>query len=229
MFDVSMIDESKTKINELSITEDHYSEKGYEYKCTYDIDMRFKGVKTDNPRFNQFCETETFKGNSVEVRNTDTRPDDLKNVITPEDDKAGTQDEAIQDYIDNVCKTMKEKFKFVIGVVGLDIPKKIFDDAYNGKMELVRNVKVTGVDYDYRKMEVNRVTIYYDDDTQLTVEPKSPVTNRNVQLVIPDMSLITIYNDIEDWLAEDYDGTLGILKEIFGFDFVTLKGVREVL
>ena len=229
MFDVSMIDEQNTKINELTITEDHYADKAYEYKCTYDIDIRFKNVKTDNPRFNQFCETETFKGKGVEVRNTDARPEDIAAVVTPEDDKEGTVDEAIQDHIDNGCKTMKEKFKFVIGAIGVDIPKKIFDDAYNGKMELVRDVKVTGVDYDYRKMEVNRVTIYYDDETELTVEPKRPVTNRDVQLVIPDMSLITVYTEVEDWLAEDYNGTLGILKEIFGFDFVTLKGVREVL
>lgn len=229
VFDVSMIDESGTQIKELTITEDHYSDKAYEYKCTYDVYMKFKNVKTDNPRFNQFCDSEIFRGKGVEVRNSDKRVDDLNGIVTPEDDKAGTVDEAIQDYIDTQCKTLKEKFKFVLGVVSLDIPKKVFDDAYNGKMELVRDVKVTGIDYDYRKMAINRVTVYYEDDSSLTVETNHEITNRNVQLVIPDMSLITVYNNVEDWLEEDYEGTLNILKEIFGFDLVTLKGVREVL
>ena len=99
MFDVNMIDERGTQIKELTITEDHYADKAYEYKCTYDVYMKFKNVKTDNPRFNQFCDSEIFRGKGVEVRNSDKRVVDLNGIVTPEDDKAGTVDEAIHEEV----------------------------------------------------------------------------------------------------------------------------------
>lgn len=227
-FDISMLDKKNTKVNSLEITEDHFNDKSYEYKCSYDIEFKFINVKTDNPRFNQFCVEDKFRGRGTEIKTFTERPKELSGIVTPEDDKEGTVDEAIRDYIEQNCKTLDQKFYFVVDLMSFNIPEKVFEDAYNGKMELIRNVKVRGIEYDYRKMEINYVTVLYDDNSSITVELKNTVTNRDVSLVVPDMTLIDIYSDVEDWLNEDYEGTLEILKEVFKFDLVTLKGARDV-
>ena len=227
-FEISMLDKKNTKVNSLEITEDHFNDKSYEYKCSYDIEFKFINVKTDNPRFNQFCVEDKFRGRGTEIKTFTERPKELSGIVTPEDDKEGTVDEAIRDYIEQNCKTLDQKFYFVVDLMSFNIPEKVFEDAYNGKMELIRNVKVRGIEYDYRKMEINYVTVLYDDNSSITVELKNTVTNRDVSLVVPDMTLIDIYSDVEDWLNEDYEGTLEILKEVFKFDLVTLKGARDV-
>ena len=53
--------------------------------------------------------------------------------------------------------------------MSFNIPEKVFEDAYNGKMELIRNVKVRGIEYDYRKMEINYVTVLYDDNSSIMI------------------------------------------------------------
>jgi hypothetical protein len=224
-FNSKYIDYSKTKFNKLTITEDVY-ENNYEYTCTYDLDIKFTGVNTDNKQFNRVCERQAFHSADRLVKtHQGARPECLKNVVFEEDEKEGTVDYAIRDWLDDMTRDA-QKFDAIIGIENINLPKKIFEDAYySGKYELSSDGrKLKSVEFDYRKPEVSKVTVIYDDGTSYMVETKNPVTNKDADGVIPGMSLPEVYSNVDDWLQEDYDGTIEILNEIFGFDFRTLKG-----
>lgn len=228
-FSGKYIDYSKTKFNKFVITEDKFDDT-YEYSCTYDLDIKYQNVDTDNKQFNRVCDNQVFHSSDRLVQTHQSRPECLQNVIHKEDEEEDTVDYALRDWVDDELKRTAQKFDAIIKIFNVNLPKKIFEDAYySGKYELsTENRKVKSIEYDYRKPVVNKLTIMYDDDTSFTVETKKDITNRDADGVIPGMSLPEIYSNVDDWLKEDYEGTLDLLKEIFGFEFDTLKGARIV-
>lgn len=227
-FNGKYIDYSKTKFNKLSITEDIF-DNTYEYTCTYDLDIKYHNVNTDNKQFNRLCEEQIFHSDDRIVQTHQERPECLQNVVHKEDEQEGTVDYAIRDWIDEMTRDA-QKFDAIINIIGVNLPKKIFEDAYyNGRFELSSSQrKLKSLEFDYRKPTVKKLTLIYDDGKTFTVETKKEITNKDTDGVVPGMTLPELYTQVDDWLKEDYEGTLEILKEVFGFDFGTLKGANVV-
>ena len=213
----------KTKFKEFEVYEDKYSNI-YEYICKYSVDVQFSYAGLDDPYLRKICETNVLSEKRNIVVRHDTRPEELQSAIAPQDEEEGTVDYAINDFINENLKTDEAKFKFVNAVFNWDIPEHILDKAEKGEMQLGGLGEVKYVDYDYRKPEVKKIMITYTNGKSYNVGLPKPVTNRNVDMVVPDETLPSIYNSIEEWLGEDYEGTIQILNEIFGIDFKTLKG-----
>ena len=75
-------------------------------------------------------------------------------------------------------------------------------------------------------MQVEKITVVYEDGESFTAVLPKPVTNRDVGVVIPGKTLVSLYHDVDGWLKEDYDSTIKLLNEIFGFDVETLRGAE---
>lgn len=224
MFNQRYVDLSKTKFNSLNITEDIFGDM-YEYKCTYDLDIKYTNVKTDNASFNNLCENQIFHSADTLVVTYEKRPEVLKDIVSPEDDEEGTVDYAIRDYVDSL-KRVTQQFDFVVALMGTDLPKSIFEKAYNGKAELQNNSKLVSVEFDHRKPKIDTVVLTYDNGKTFTVNTPHTITNADVDAVAPDLSLSLLYARVDKWLQEDYESTIKLLNAIFGFDLQTLKGAE---
>lgn len=224
-FGPNNIDYSKTSFSKFELTEDKYGEKSYEYKCSYALVIKYKDLKTDNKQLNRLAETESFSDSDILVKTLESRPEWLDRYI-PQGSDPEAVDSALDNFVKSRCSHDKTKFQLIVEIFGVDVPKKILEKAYSGNYELSNSRKLTSVEFNYRKPAVEAVTISYEDGKTFTVDLNHKVTNRDVDAVIPDMTLPEIYSHVDDWLEEDYEGTLGLLKEIFGFDFQTLKGAN---
>lgn len=220
------IDYSKTSFSEFELTEDRFGDKSFEYKCKYNLVIKFQNIDTDNKQFNRLTDTESFKDSNTLIKTYNSRPSWLNKFISPEDDKEGTVDYALKDLVDEKCQKDSSKFQLMYDLLGVDVPLKIFNDAYSGYYSLDNHRKLDSVEFNYKKPKINALTIRYDDGTTFTIDLPKEVTNRDVDSVVPGMTLPEIYSNVDDWLKEDYDGTLSLLQEIFGFDFQTLKGAN---
>lgn len=225
-FGPNNIDYSKTSFSKFELTEDKYGDKSYEYRCSYALVIKYKNLQTDNKQLNRLAETESFGDSDILVKTYESRPEWLNKYIAPEDDQEGTVDYALNDFIKDRCAKDSAKFQLMVELFGVNVPQKILEKAYSGNYELSNSRKLTSVEFNYRKPAVEAVTISYEDGKTFTVDLNHKVTNRDVDAIIPDMTLPEIYSHVDDWLEEDYEGTLGLLKEIFGFDFQTLKGAN---
>lgn len=224
MFDPNYLDISKTKFNKLFIVEDKFGDE-YEYRCTYDLDIKYTGVETDNVNFNRLCDNKVFHSSGTLSQTYDERPEVLNGIITPEDEKEGTVDAALRDYVDSLQR-VTQQFDFISELFNDDLPREIFDKAYNGKTELRNENKLVSFEFDHRKPRVERVTLSYEDGSTYTVATPHPITNADVDRVAPHLSLSLLYARVDEWLQEDYEDTINILNEIFGFDVQTLKGAE---
>lgn len=214
---------NKTRFKIFEIYEDKYSNT-YEYTCRYDINVQFSYIDLDDPYLKKICESNVLtERRNIVVRHSE-RPDVLKSAIAPQDEEEGTVDYALNDFVKEQLKTDKDKLQFVYDVFNWDIPEHIIDKVESGQMQIADLGKVKYVDYDYRRPEIENIMITYTNGNSYKVGLPKPVTNRNVDNVIPDETLSSIYGSIEDWLDEDYEGTIQILNEIFGIDFKTIKG-----
>ena len=124
-----------------------------------------------------------------------------------------------------------QKASFIFDLVGENIKDKFVEYFSDNKLDLQTKRKVLGLEYNYKKPEIEKVLVLYqgtDEPYYETVQLKSKVTDKDIAKVIPGSNTLNYYNNFEKWLAEDYESTLEMAKEIFGFDFETLKGANVV-
>ena len=222
-----LVDMSEKKFNKLKITEVVYGENDYEYTCNYDIDVKYHNVKTDDPTVNKYANEVPLHDQGYLTKQFQSRPmDKLKLMgVTEEDVKYDTVDGALEDFLNH--SKINTQLQVIWELFTVNLPHKILEKAYtSGSFQLSKTNKVKDVEFDYRKISIDKVTIIYEDDSAITVQLKEPVTNRSVSAIVPDMTLPEIYSKVSDWLQEDYDSTIELLNGIFKFNLETLKGAK---
>lgn len=233
---------TSSRFNKLSITEELQSDNTYKYFCRYDVDIKFTDVNTSNKLFNNMINKNFLHGSGTLQREHNERPDVLTKkdndgyTIVPQEDidlanedpEAGEDfiNDDIEYYIKNKADTMN-KLQLVVDIFGHDIPRELLTDAiYNDEYD-ISNVdnKVKSVTYDVRKPKVDRVVVEYEDGSYHNILVPE-VTNKQVDAVFPGMSLLTLYDEVDNMIAEDYSSTVALLSELFGFNLETLKGAK---
>lgn len=227
------IDYNKSKINKMTITESKYNDE-YTYNGTFDVDLKYI-AKTEDKTFNKVVNESLLHNDGSNTRSYNERCPLFTSekfgigkyapVIHPEDDEAGTVNEAISDWLDQANN--KEKIAIYQYVLGYDIPRQTimyawFEKEYNLVQD---NKKIKSIDYDTRKPKIDRIIINYEDGSwfRLVVDD---ISNSDVDSVFPGKSLSSLRSSLNNMLEEDYDGTISLLSELFGFDLKTLKGAK---
>lgn len=220
----------------VSITEDIFNSE-YEYKCNYDLNIKYKNISTGDRKLDEYLNTKAIHDKNLLSKTYDSRPSEFEEcgALTKEDIKLGKEDpniidSAIQDFLD---MNMKDKPGVIINLItdifNYDIPNRIFQNVVSdSKIESADKNKVKNIEYDYRKDDIKRITIYYENGDSVTVETKTPVTNKTIDNVVPGLNILSLYFKLEDWFEEDYDKAIEILNNIFGFDLETLKGAKVI-
>lgn len=226
---------SYIKINRMEIIENIVGED-YDYTCSYDIDIQFTEIETGDRKLDEYLNTKVLKDSKDLQATFKERPKELlsSGAVTKQDVEEAKEipeiiNSAIQDFIDqNKDSKPGILINLVKDIFNYDIPNRVFQSVvYDSKVELVDTKRVKRVEYNYRKKSIKRVSIFYDDDT-VTVDLKHEVTDKDVDNVIPGESLVTLYLFQEDWFEEDYEKTLEMMNNIFGFNLETLKGANIV-
>lgn len=219
-----LVDYNETKFNSLKITEDTFGDS-YEYRVDYDITIKYKKLDTDNKVFDRLAAGNTFHKSDTAVKVHDKRHADVTKIMAVM--KMDDADKALASYIRNNISNVKTMLQIVWDLALVDIPRAVYNDAvYNGKMEFSASRHLVDVEFDYRKPKVSTMTLKYDTNESFVVALPHAITNRDVDIVVPDMTLPELYVHVEDWLEEDYEGTVSLLKEIFKIDFETMKGAE---
>lgn len=222
-----LVDMSETKFNKLTITEVVYGKNDYEYTCSYDIDVKYHNVKTDNPTVNKYANEVPLHDQGYLTKQYQERPMNMLRLmgVTDEDIKYDTVDGALDDFLKH--SKVNTQLQVVWELFTVNIPRKILEKTYtSGSFQLSKTSKVKDIEFDYRKPSVNKVTVIYENDNTVTVQLKEPITNRSVSTIVPNMTLPEIYSKVSDWLQEDYDSTIELLNEIFKFNLENLKGAK---
>lgn len=225
------------RFNSMTLTEDIYDNE-YEYMCNYDISIKFQNIETGDRKLDEYINTRTFKDSKKLSKDyKDKRPEVLfeTGALTVQDVEESKEvpeiiDNALQDFVDqNIKNKPGVLINLITDLFDYDIPNRVFSDiVYNNKMELEDTRKVKRVEYNYKKSSIKRMSIFYEDDEYITVNLKSEVTDKDVDNIIPNQSLASVYLSQEYWFEENYEKTLEILNSIFGFNLETLKGANVV-
>lgn len=239
-FKSEWVDFSGTKFNLVSVYEYKGSKDTVTYTCRYDIDVKFKNVSSGDKYVDSLLNKNIMhkKDSISKTYDKNYLRDDLdengrpkwlftKNIITKEDVKEDT----VEDAIDYFLKTSKinTQLQFIADLFGVDIPQVVYLDAVQkSKYEFSNSRKLKTIEYNHSKMQIDKITVVYEDGESFTVQLPKPISNRDVGLVIPGSTLPSLYNDMDKWLKEDYDSTVKLLSEIFGFDVETMKGAEII-
>lgn len=226
-FDLSYVDMKDTYFDNIEISETEYGEGDFEYKCKYKIFVKFKDITSDNRSVNKYLSNHKVVDSDRLFKHYNKRPmDSLKDLgVTNEDIKEDTVNYALSDYVNENKNNTNELLKGVIGLFGVDIIAKVYNQAYTkGKVELEKGAKVTDIEFDNRRHETDYITIKYEDGTNKTVKLNKTVTDDDVDKYIPGKGLFGLYYKVERWLQSDYASTIELLNNIFGLDVETLKG-----
>jgi hypothetical protein len=220
------VDITGCRVSDFEIIETKY-DKSYEYSISGKATLKFKNINTGNVSVDTYYNTNSFTDRFLYDSQQNERPKEITDMITPQDIKEGTVNQAIADYIQtsHIESYPGKVFNLVENAFSINIPSRMFDYAYNhGSLPLTNKKKVKNIEFNYRKISINSVIVEYEDGTSSVVKLKDPVSNNDVQKVVPDYTLPQIYNDFSSWLDEDYEGTIEMADKIFGFDLETLKG-----
>lgn len=215
-FEPEYLDLQNTKFNKFSIAQEEFNGE-YEYRCNYEVDIKYHNVNTSDKTFNARAESTSFhdKGLLSNHFKPNERPKEVRNLNTEEEFDA---------YVAEVSKTTKGKFHLMNILFTENVPKNIFDKAVTGTFQLNSSHKLVSLSYDYRRPTIDKIYVTYDDNTQYTVELPEKVTNESVSRVVPGWTLPYVHAYVSKWLEEDYEVTIGMLNDIFGVDLTTLKG-----
>lgn len=219
-YKLEYLDLQNTKFDKYVLIEEQYDGK-YEYRLKYSIDIKYHNVKTGNISFDNMINTTPLHDEGSYGVTLNERPDVISSFITKEDTETEDGvDKAIAEFVE-VAST-SQLLNLTDDVFGKKIPQIVFDKAAIGTMTLKKK-KVKDIDYDYRKISLNKIIVKYDDGTTYTVELPNKVTNKDFYNVT-GYTQPFLYREIESWLQDDYDGTIKLLNELFGVDLETLKG-----
>lgn len=220
-----------TKFNSLSIIENEYDGE-FEYICNYDIDLKFKDVKIpEDRRLEEYINNNIIKDKRRLAKSYEKRPNILfdMNIITKEDTEVGTVDEAIDDFLKQNKNNLGILFNLIDKLFNYNIPQKVVNNIVsNGEVELTEKRKVKRIEYNYKKIEIDRISVSYEDGKTVTVDLPKIVTDKTVDNVIPGESLLSLYSKQTRWLREDYESTIELFNEIFGVNLETLKGGKVI-
>lgn len=222
------VDLERSRVDKLIVTEDIFNGE-YEYTISYDMTIYFSDFDGSSKALNRIVRGKPLHKKDRFTKTYKERPEYLKKyVISEHDDEEGTVDEALSDFINYTCTDTAKKLQFLVDAFGVNVPDEIVQKAYNGKMELGDLGKLRFIEFNYKKASIKNLILKYgDSDTDVdtyTVELRQEITDDDVDEYIPGKGLLYLYNNVHNWLREDYDNTIKLLNNIFKVDLTTLKG-----
>ena len=155
-------------------------------------------------------------------------------VLSVAGDEA-TNEEDENEYLYDLVEASSDKPEvmqdIILGVFNVNIYNDFIKHAREGKSDLVGADKVVDIYFDSSKMSVDKLVVVYEnkdgDQYYETVFLPETVTNAKVNKVVPGYSLPLVRHKFKSWLEDDYESTIDLANDIFGFDLETLKGAKK--
>lgn len=218
-FEDRFVDFDKTEFEKYIIVEDRY-DNIYEYRLKYSFDIKFKDVDTKDTGFNKLMNSQPIHDEGTLVHTDDKRPKQITSVLTAEELQQEDIDDALKKYTDSL--NTQQKFDYALKLFGKDLPKTVFEKALMGTISF-KSKRVSDIDYDYRKIALDKIIVKYEDGSSQVVELPHKVTNKDFYNVTGHTQPF-LYDEIGKWLKSDYEGAIKLLNELFGINLETLKG-----